>query len=82
MKFTITMPTAADPLGKWMEAHGAVITLACVFGKYTAEVAWKKVHSYNDTDGQHSETWSLDRTDPDPTEAIAKAVKAAMERAK
>lgn len=46
--FTIKLPVAADELGRWLEAHGASISICCMLGTYHVTVGrnWK-VSRYN-----------------------------------
>lgn len=76
--FTITLPEADDELGRWLEHRGGVISLTCMMGNWCCHVAWKKLHSYSDDRGQHSEHWDVSRHHRKPEVAFNRAVKAAM----
>lgn len=77
--FLLTLPDAADDLGRWMDANGACLSLSCSLGTYTATVDMKKLHSYSDDAGEHAEHWSVSRHARDMGEAVRSAFKAAME---
>ena len=74
----IALPHAEDELGRWVEQHGASITLTCMMGNWCCSVGWKKLHSYSDNRGQHSEHWDVSRRHRKPEVAFARAVTAAM----
>lgn len=74
---TIKLPVAADDLGRWLDAHGACITIQCMLGKYHVCVGRKKVISYSDASGQHSEHWGVSRYDADLMVALEGALRAA-----
>jgi len=77
----ITLPTASDPLGRWLEANHVAINIHVSMGKYHIEARWKKLHSYSDNEGEHSEIWNVNRSGTDPAltfglvlEAVAKKI--------
>ena len=75
--FTIKLPVAADDLGRWLEAHGACITIHCMLGEYHVRVGQKKLHSYSDALGEHSEHWEVTRYNRDLMVALEGALRAA-----
>jgi hypothetical protein len=80
VKFTVTLPSADDDVGVWMENNGASLTLHCMLGTYTATVATKRLISFGDAAGEHSEHWTVSRRGRDAGEAIRAAFEAAVDR--
>lgn len=78
MRITINLPVSKDALGQWLESTGAELALSCALGLYIARVSWKRVKSYNDETGEHSEHWSLERDHVHADEAIRLALNSAM----
>lgn len=75
--YTITLPLSEMPIGKWLETHGGEISISCMMAIFHVRVNWKKLHTYSDDKGCHSENWSVSRHDQD----LAKALKLATEAA-
>jgi hypothetical protein len=75
--FTIKLPVAADELGRWMAAHGVSITILCMHGAYHVTVGRKKLISYGDELGEHSEHWEVSRYNRDLMVALEAALRAA-----
>ncbi len=75
--FTLNLPLAADDLGRWLEANGASISIQCMLGEYHVHVSKKKLHSYGDELGEHSEHWSVSRYNRDLMVALEAALRAA-----
>jgi len=76
-KFTINLPVAADELGRWLEAHGACISIQCMLGEYHVTVEQKKLHSYGTELGEHSEHWRVSRYNRDLMVALEEALRTA-----
>jgi hypothetical protein len=76
-EFTIDLPQASDPLGRWFEANGASVSVSCSLGKWCATVKRNRLHTYSDEQGSHSESWEIDREGPTMGLAIDRALKAA-----
>lgn len=76
--YVLSLPTAKDELGRWLDEHGGAITLTCQLGKWHCGVAWKRLLSYSDERGQHSEHKDVARYHEKPEVAFERAVKAAM----
>ena len=75
--FQINLPVSSDPLGRWMEEHGAELSVHCMLGQWHVSVAWNKLHSYSDDRGTHRESWGVERHSAD----FAVAMRAALEEA-
>lgn len=75
--FAIKLPIAADELGRWLEAHGADISIQCMLGTYHVHVGQKKLLSYSDKAGEHYEAWEISRYDRDLMVALEAALRAA-----
>lgn len=78
--FVLTLPTAGDDLGRWMDALGVTLTITCVLGVYDATVAVKRNLRYNDRDGETAEHTTLRRSATTMGEAVAEAVVALQAR--
>lgn len=78
----IEIPEAQVPLGKWLEAHGGEVSFSCNGGLWCARVSWKKLHSYSDDQGEHSEKWSVARYHKDLMQALSLATDAAAQIAR
>ena len=74
MNLAIKMPVSDDPLGRWMEKHGACVEISCSFAKFSVTVSWRRVHSYSDAKGSHVETWSVERSHENLQEAMGAAL--------
>jgi len=78
-KATVQVKSApVDKFGQWMEQHGASIELTVMFGTYHATVAWKKLFSYSDAEGEHSEHRHVSRSGKTAAEAIEAATAVAF----
>lgn len=77
LELKLTLPIAADALGRWLAANGAGITIQCALGTYSVHVGRKKVLSYSDARGQHSEHWEVARYDRDLMVALEGALREA-----
>lgn len=75
--FTINLPLSADELGRWLEANGALLSIQCALGTYHVTVSKKKLHSYGDELGSHSEHWEVSRYNRDLMVALEAALRAA-----
>jgi hypothetical protein len=75
--YTIMLPVSATPIGEWLELHGGEISITCMMATFCVRVSWKKLHTYSDDKGEHSEKWSVSRYDKE----LAKALKDATEAA-
>ncbi len=75
--YTIKLPVAADELGRWLEANGASIEIACMLGQYHVTISKKKLLSYTEKTGEHYEAWTISRYDSDMMLALEAALRAA-----
>jgi len=75
-EFTIQLPESKDPLGKWMERNNVHLDVSCMLGRFHVTLSWKKLHSYSDDKGEHSETWSLTRMGEELPTTLQEAIKA------
>ncbi len=73
-KDTVVRDSAA--FAAWMERHHVGMDVSCAFGRFVVTLGWKRVHSYSDDKGEHSEVWSLTRQNADLTGAIMAAIEA------
>lgn len=76
--FSLQLPVAADAFGRWLEEHGGSIEISCTIGQYAVAISWCRLHSYNDTDGEHRETWSVSRHGADIGTTLAAAFTEAL----
>jgi len=77
IELTISLPASDDDFGRWMERHGAALTLSCDLGTYTASIGMKLLISYSDATGEHSEHWEVSRHSKSAAEANGLAFRAA-----
>lgn len=78
MIYDLDLPLSKTQIGKWLEMHGGEISISCVNAVFCVRVGWKKLHTYSDDKGQHSEIWSLSRHDKDLPKALKDATDAAV----
>ena len=76
-EYTIKLPLADDSLGRWMEENGANLSLSCMLGTYHATLGMKRLISYSDEKGEHSEEWSVSRYHREAAEAVRLVFEAA-----
>lgn len=77
LNFRLNLPVSENAIGRWMEDNGAEISLSCSLGTFTARVSTKKLISYGDETGEHSEHRRVTRQHPDPARAVSNALRAA-----
>lgn len=75
--FTIQLPVAVDDLGRWLEANSATLSIQCMMGEYHVAVSKKRLLSYSDALGEHSQHWSLTRYGRDLLQTLEAALRAA-----
>ena len=75
--FTLKLPLAADALGRWLEENGACISIQCMLGEYHVHVSKKRLHTYSNELGEHSEHWTVSRYNRDLMLALEAALRAA-----
>ncbi len=71
---TLTLPTSADELGRFLETHNITLSLSCELGTYHVHLERTRVISYSDERGIRRETWRVSRYKKDLDEAIREAV--------
>lgn len=76
--FTVTLPTADDALGRWLDEHGGNISMSCTMGIWCVRVSWRRLISASDDKGRHVEDWDVARYHRKPDVAFNRAVRAAM----
>lgn len=75
--FSINLPASEWKLGRWMEANGVRIEMSCSLGMFDVTVSMKKLHSYNDAEGEHSEHRHVSRHHKEAAAALGLALEAA-----
>lgn len=73
----LTLPVANDQLGRWFEAHGASLHVACMLGTYHVTVTKRRLLSYSDDDGKHAEEWEYTAFGPDMSTTLLQALRKA-----
>jgi hypothetical protein len=76
VSFKITLPESDEPIGRWLERHSVTIQISCQIGRYFVTMDWKKLLSFSDADGEHSENFSVTRTGSSLVETIQACAKA------
>lgn len=77
--FTVNLPVAPDAFSRWMEDNGVKVEFCVMLGRHHVTVSWRRVLSYSDAEGMHSEEWSLSRDHVNRSVALEEALGAAIQ---